>query len=452
MPSSPAIASLLADYKGDASLAEGEVFDAAAAAIEKRVERLTLANGMKVALLPKKTRGSTVQMALRIGYGDEATRAGKYAVDELATSLIMRGARGLNRQQINDTMDRLRASGGLGLGGGAFQTKKTYLPELLGFVGKLYSTASFPADELEIVRKESITAIEEQSKDPESVAFTALERHFSHYPRGDARYVPTVVEHVADLKAVTRDQVLRYATAMRGLSAAEIAIVGDFDVPAVKSALQNAFATSKLATPFRRVNREHKPVALKAEKLSTPDKENTTFVARVAFPLQDKADDYPALMLADYIIGGSGGARLFLRVREKEGLSYDVFSNLSVPTFSNNATWSFGFIANPQNTAKAEASLRDELLKILAGAVTEDEFNAQRQALIDQRLVRRSQDAGLAAVLVTLTDADRTFDFTQNLEDRMLKLTKADFDAVVNKYIKLSEMSSFVAGDFAKVK
>jgi hypothetical protein len=33
-----------------------------------------------------------------------------------------------------------------------------------------------------------------------------------------------------------------------------------------------------------------------------------------------------------------------------------------------------------------------------------------------------------------------------------LKLTKADFDAVVNKYIKLSEMSSFVAGDFAKVK
>jgi zinc protease len=129
-----------------------------------------------------------------------------------------------------------------------------------------------------------------------------------------------------------------------------------------------------------------------------------------------------------------------------------VFSNLSVPTFSNNATWSFGFIANPQNTAKAEASLRDELQKILAGAVTEDEFNAQRQALIDQRLVRRSQDAGLAAVLVTLTDADRTFDFTQNLEDRMLKLTKTDFDTVVKKYIKLSEMSSFVAGDFAKVK
>jgi hypothetical protein len=31
-------------------------------------------------------------------------------------------------------------------------------------------------------------------------------------------------------------------------------------------------------------------------------------------------------------------------------------------------------------------------------------------------------------------------------------LKKADFDAVVQKYIKTGEMSSFVAGDFSKVK
>jgi zinc protease len=139
-------------------------------------------------------------------------------------------------------------------------------------------------------------------------------------------------------------------------------------------------------------------------------------------------------------------------VREKEGLSYDVFSSLSVPTFANNATWSFGFIANPQNTAKAEAALKDELQKILAGVVTDEEFNAQRQSLLDQRLVRRSQDAGLAAQMVSLADAGRTFDFVRDLELRMMQLKKADFDAVVQKYIKTGEMSSFVAGDFSKVK
>ncbi len=452
MPAKPEVAALLSDYKGDQSMAEGEVFDPSPANIEKRIERFTMANGMKVVLLPKKTRGATVQMALRIGYGDEKSRAGKQAVDEIASALLMRGAQGLNRQQIRDQLDNLRASGGLGLGGGMFQTKKAYLPELISFVGQVYRTANFPADELEVVRKEMITSLEESSKDPESVAFNAIDRHFSHYPKGDARYIPTVAEQVAELKAVTRDQVVRFAGTMRGLSAAEVAIVGDFDAAAVKSALTKAFAASKLPGQFVRVNREYRPVAAKAEKLLTPDKENTTFVARVAFPLQDKAADYPALLLADFIVGGSAGARLFQRVREKEGLSYDVFSSLSVPTFSNNATWSFGFIANPQNAAKAEASLKDELQKLLKGELTEEEFTAQRQSLLDQRVVRRSQDAGLAAQLVTLTDSDRTFDYVRGIEERMAQMKKADFDAVLQKYIKLPEMSSFIAGDFSKVK
>jgi zinc protease len=158
-------------------------------------------------------------------------------------------------------------------------------------------------------------------------------------------------------------------------------------------------------------------------------------------------------VLADFIVGGSAGARLFQRVREKEGLSYDVFSTLAVPTFSNAASWTFGYIANPQNAARAEAALKDELQKLLAGnALTDEEFNAQRQSLLDQRLVRRSQDATLAAQLVTLADADRTFTFVADLEGRIARLTRADFDATLRKYLRMPELSSFVAGDFSKVK
>jgi predicted Zn-dependent peptidase len=66
--------------------------------------------------------------------------------------------------------------------------------------------------------------------------------------------------------------------------------------------------------------------------------------------------------------------------------------------------------------------------------------------------VRRAQDATLAAQLVSLTDANRSFEYVETLEARLGKLTKADFDAVLKKYVKLAEMSSFAAGDFSKVK
>ncbi len=452
MPVRPELATLLADYKGDTAATEGEVFEPSAENLEKRIERFKLDNGMKVALLPKKTRGNTVQVALRIGYGDEKSLFGKRAVDDLASALLMRGSKGLTRQQIHDRMDALRTSGGVGLGGGGLQTKRQYLNDLLSFTSQLYAGATFPADELELVRKEMITSLEASAVEPDSLAQNALERQFSTYPVGDWRYVATIPERIAAIKAVTRQQIVSYANAMRGLNNAEISIVGDFDAATVKTVLAQAFGKSKLPQPYARVNREYKQTVVKQEKIATPDKENATYMTRIGFPLQDRAADYPALVLADFIVGGSGGARLFLRVREKEGLSYDVFSMLSIPTFSNSASWTFGFISNPQNAAKAEASLKDELNILLRGELTEDEFALQKQSLLDQRKVRRTQDATLAAQLVALSDADRTYAFVGEIEANIANLTKADFDAVLKKYVNPTQLSSVLAGDFSKVK
>jgi zinc protease len=452
MPEAPPITALVQDYKSAQTLEAGEVFDPTPANLEHRIERYKLANGMKIVLMPKKTRGGTVNIALRNGYGDEKSRAGMAATDELAGALLLRGTKDFDRQQIQDRIDALRASGGLGMGGASFQTKRAYTPDLIEFIGAIYKTTTLPADELEIIRKEIITDLEESSKDPGSVAFNAADRAFSHYPKGDARYVPTIAERIEAFRAVTRDDVARYVNEMRGFDASELAVVGDFDVLAVKRAVETSFAEMKLSAPFRRITREHKVVATKKERLETPDKENATFVARVAFNLNDAATEYPALLLADFIVGGSAGARLFNRIREKEGLSYDVFSQLSIPTYSNNATWSFGFIANPQNAAKAEASLRDELKVLIEGGLTDAEFEAQRQSMLDQRALRRSQDATLASQMVSLEDSDRTFAFVASLEAAITKLKKSDFDAVLRKYVNLTTMSSFVAGDFSKVK
>ena len=452
IPVRPELSTLLNDYKGDTAASEGEVFEPSAENLEKRIDRFKLDNGMKVALLPKKTRGNTVQVALRIGYGDEKSLFGKRAVDELASALLMRGSKGLTRQQIHDRLDALRASGAVGLGGGGMQTKRQYLNDLLLFTGQIYSGATFPADELELVRKEMITALEASAVEPDSLAQNALERQFSTYPAGDWRYVATIPERIAAIKAVTRQQIASYANAMRGMNNAEISIVGDFDAATVKTVLAQAFGKSKLPQTYTRVNREYKQTVVKQERIATPDKENATYMTRIGFPLQDKATDYPALVLADFIVGGSGGARLFLRVREKEGLSYDVFSMLSIPTFSNSASWTFGFISNPQNAARAEASLKDELNILLRGELTEEEFALQKQSLLDQRKVRRTQDAALATQLVALSDADRTYAFVGEIETNIAKLTKADFDAVLKKYVNPAQLSSVLAGDFSKVK
>ena len=66
--------------------------------------------------------------------------------------------------------------------------------------------------------------------------------------------------------------------------------------------------------------------------LKTPDKENSIFIARTNVNMRDDDADFPALAVADYIMGGGAGidSRLGARIRVKDGLSYGAGSNLSV--------------------------------------------------------------------------------------------------------------------------
>src|SRR5947207_1475049 len=93
------ITAMVKDYKGDAPLAAGETFDPTPANLEARTQRFTLGNGMKVALLPKKTRGATVQLNLRLHQGDERALAGKDTEASLAASMLSRGTAKRSRQE-----------------------------------------------------------------------------------------------------------------------------------------------------------------------------------------------------------------------------------------------------------------------------------------------------------------------------------------------------------------
>ena len=106
---------MVKDYKGDAGVAAGESFEPTPANLEARTQRFTLPNGMKVALLPKKTRGETVQVQLRLHHGDETSLKGMTPRGSLAAAMLALGTKKRDRQAFEDTLDRLRAK--LALGG-----------------------------------------------------------------------------------------------------------------------------------------------------------------------------------------------------------------------------------------------------------------------------------------------------------------------------------------------
>ena len=158
-------------------------------------------------------------------------------------------------------------------------------------------------------------------------------------------------------------------------------------------------------------------------KIETPDKQNAVVLGGMNIKLTLEDPDYAAMTLANYILGGSGGSRLFKRIRDKEGLSYGVSSSVGVPNKDNGAAFRLSSICNPANAPKVEASFRDELAHTVKDGFTAEEVEGAKKSWKESRQVQRSTDQTLLAALLTRERFDRTLKFDEALEAAVSALT-----------------------------
>jgi len=457
IPAAPDVASIVKGYRGDTALAQGEVFDPAPDNIDSRTQRSTLPSGLKLALLPKRTRGQTVNLRLVLRFGSLATVTGNVTSADLAADMLMRGTRSRTRQQIQDEFDRLKARVGLsGTATSAQATIETTRPNLipaLRLLGEVLREPVFDPKEFDALKQENLASLEEQRSEPTSQGSRAFGRYLNPFPKGDPRYTSTVDEDVADYQAATLEDARRFYAGFYGASNGELSAVGDFDPAELSQTISTIFGDWKSPQPFVRVPRELKAVAPATISLETPDKANAFFLAGLTMPVQDADPDYPALVLGNYLLGGGFlNSRLAVRIRQKEGISYGVGSQVNAAALDRVGSFTTFAIYAPENATRLEAAFREELDRALRDGFTPEEVQAARDGWLQSQQVTRAQDASLSAQLGNGLFLGRTLAFDKTFEARIAALTPAAITAAMRKYIDPSKLVIVKAGDFAKGK
>jgi zinc protease len=453
-PPSVDVAAMVKDYKGDPAAAAGEAFDASPANLDARTQRFTLANGMKVALLPKKTRGATVKLRLDVHQGDEKSLFAKMPQGTLAAYMLKRGTTKHSRQEIEDTLDRLRSK--LDIEGGetsftvAGETRRDNLAEMLTLTAEVIREPAFPAAEFEQLKREVMASLEESRTEPDSMAERALARLGNPYPKGDVRYQPTLDEELSSYAQAKLDDVKRFHAQFAGGEAAELAIVGDFDAAAVKTQLEKLFGTWKSPMAFKRVPEPLVAKPARVVTLDTPDKANAAMQGELALPLNDASADYPAASVAAYILGDLGTSRLWKRVREQDGLSYSVGAALEPSSFEENSPLALSAIFAPQNRERLEKALSEELARLVRDGATDAEVTEAKSGLLKRRQLSRTQDRSLAAALDQQAYLGRTFAYSAKIDAAIAAVTTADVNAALRKYVKPDAIAYVYAGTFGK--
>jgi zinc protease len=456
IPTRPDVAAVLKGYKGDAVVAAGEAFDPAPANIDARTARSTLPGGLKLSLLPKKTRGATVVADLTLRFGDEQSLMNRSTAGQLAGAMLMRGTTNRTRQQIQDEVDRLKAR--VRVGGSAtsvnasIETNRENLPAVLRLVNEVLREPAFPAEEFELLRQQRVAGLEEQRSDPIALASVAFQRHMSPHEKGDVRYVKTLDESIADLKTVALDDVKAFHADFYGASHGELTVVGDFDAKEISTVAGDLFNGWKTPRPYARVGDTYKDVPPLDQSLETPDKANAFFVAGLNLNVRDDEADYPALVLANYMLGGGFlNSRLATRIRQKDGLSYSVGSGLQVSSLDRNGRFIAQAIYAPENRARLEAAFAEEIALALKDGFTEEELKAAKAGWLQGREVGRAQDTELAGRLNTLQFLGRTMAWDADLDRKVAALAPEAVKAALGRHLDPAKISMVKAGDFAKV-
>ncbi len=475
VPEAPDLNSTLANYKSTVTIAHGESFDPTPANIEGRLTRAKLANGMKLVELNKATTENMVFGEIELRFGDAASLAGKAQVARYAESQLGSGTTSRTRQQIQAELEKLNARvsvggggggggrGGRGGGGGAAGGGLTgatasiqapaanFVAAMRIAVDELRSPA-YPAEDFDRAKQQNIRALSQPRTEPTQLSAEILQRHLSPYPKGDPRYSGTPEDQVAEIQKVTLDDVKKFHQQFYGASHAVMAIVGPIDKDVVQKAAAELLGSWTSPAPFATLKTVYAKAPPINQKIETPDKANAQFEAGLRFQMSQNDSDYAAMVLANYMFGGSITARMPNRIRNREGLSYGASSRLQIPAEGDSAMLSATVSENPVNTPKVEFSFTDELAKTLKEGFTAEEVETAKKAYLDAQFVARAQDASLLTLLTQHEQLGRTLQWDADLETKIRALSPNQITAAFRKHIDPSQISIVKAGDFKAAK
>jgi zinc protease len=448
IPPAPDVAAEVKDYRGGETVTLGERFDPSPQNIEARLVRRRLSNDIDVALLPKQTRGSRVLARLGLHYGDEKTLMNREVACDFAGAMLMRGTQKHSRAEFKEALEKLNATVSIGADGASIDVGRENLVATLRLVAEALREPAFSPAEFDELKRAALAGTEAQRSDPAVRAEIGLDRFLQPYPVGHRNYTPTLEERVQWIQGTTLADTMACYRELFGASGAEFVAVGDFDAQALARAVDELFGPWHSPYPFTRVPQRYFDRPALDNALATPDKANAVLRGGMNVPMRDDDRDFPALLLANWLLGGTSTGRLPARVREKEGLSYSTYSGFNASQFDPVGSFRVSSIFAPQNRTRVEKALREEFARAVREGFGAEEVEAGKKAILEARRLQRAQDRALVARLALYAYVGRTFAWDIDLEQKIARLKPAEVTAALRRYIDPAKLAIVTAGDF----
>ena len=450
------IASLTDNYKGKALEKDTAPFEASIKNLKANLVEGKLSNGMKYGLIKKEIKGGKVLGSFRFPVSNNKDLNGKSDVGSLMAQVLKTGTKTHTKEQIQDMLDGWKSNVNFGFGGQTlyvnFSTYKENLPKVMGLIKEILTESTFPEAELAKTVNEYNTYLEGSLNDPQSIAFSEIEKITQNYPKESIYYTASTKEQIENNKKVKRDQLVDFYNKILGSNNGVGSVVGDVDGKEASALLESTFGKWNSKSNYEYIKPELFATKKQDKEYLTPDKENGAAVGKISFSMDRKSPDYPALVIANEMLGSGGflTARIPTRLREKEGISYGAGSYVNIPVENNVASWGWYAFYNPTKKDAVNKALKEEVNKAVKDGFTEAEYKSNLTSWLNSRKTGLGNDNTLMGLVNGQLQYGVPLEEYDALEAKVSALKVSQVNDVLRKYISEDKLTSVFAGDFNK--
>lgn len=396
------------------------------------LHRSILANGITLIVVENQAADIISGRFFLRGAGTIIESLEQAGLAHLVSAVITKGTKNLSALEIAEKIESI----GAGLGTDAatdyfslsMKTVSADFPPMLKLLGEIMRLPTFPESEVELERKLTLQGIRSQKEQPFNVAFNQLRQQM--YPQHP--YGVSVLGTENSVNNLTREDLQQYHQTYFRPDNLVISLSGRITQPQAIDLISAVFGDWEIPEhplPSSMLN----PTVLNPSQQEIIQDTQQSIVMLGYLGTKVDLQDYPVLKLISTYLGNGLSSRLFVELREKRGLAYDV--SAFFPTRLHTAPFITYMGTAPTNTEIAIEGLSTEVARLTQSVLTETEIQGAKNKLLGQYALGKQTNGEIAQTYGWYETLKLGVEFDQTFQATIPPITGEQIQQVAQKYL-----------------
>lgn len=396
------------------------------------LHRTILNNGI-VLLVAENPTADIIAGRIFVRAGSCQEQRHKAGLAHLLSAVMTKGCEGLSSLEIAEQVESVGASLSTDATTDYFlmslKTVTSDFAEILTLAGRMLRSPTFPEVQVELERRLALQDIRSQQEQPFTLAFSQMrEMTYQNHP-----YAMSVLGDETTMNSISRDDLMQFHQTYFRPDNIVISIAGRVTQADAVALVEQIFGDWQIPTQaLPLVDLPEIPVAPQHRLKPIQTQQSIVMLGYLGSSVS--SPDYAPLKLLSTYLGNGLSSRLFVELREKRGLAYEVSS--FYPTRQYPGSFIVYMGTAPENTSIALEGLRTEVDLLCTTEVSASALQAAKNKILGQYALGKQTNGQIAQIYGWYETLGLGIDFDQVFQDLIASVSAEDAMIAAGQYLQ----------------